>query len=100
MYRLLLERGFISPDTRFMLLFIGDKLESPQWSEVIDKEIEYCRKSTKSTAKMALDPDGLKIAENAEYATTTWSDLIVFNDKYTLSLDTPLQQVEQKLLLG
>ncbi len=100
MYRLLLERNFISPDTRFMLLFIGDKLEPALWSELIEKEIEYCLKSTKSTAKMALNPDGLKIAKNAMYATTTWSNLISFNEKYTSSLDTQLQQVEQKLLWG
>lgn len=100
MYRLLLDRGFISPNTRFMLLFIGDKLEPSQWNEVIENEIEHCRKSTKSTAKMALDNEGLKIAKNAEYATTTWSELIAFNDNYSSSLVTPLQQVEQKLLWG
>jgi hypothetical protein len=100
MYRLLLERGFIPPETRFMLLFIGDKLESSKWEEAIEKEIDYCNKSTKSTAKMALHSDVLMIAKNTEYAATTWCDLIAFNDKYTLSLDMPMQQVEQKLLWG
>ena len=40
MYRLLLERGFISPDTRFMLLFIGDKLEPSEWDDIIKTEIK------------------------------------------------------------
>lgn len=100
MYRLLLDRNFILPNTRFMLLFIGDKAESPLWNEAIEEEIKYCRKSTKATAKMALDPNGLKIAKTAEYVSTTWTDLIIFNDKYTLSLDIPAQQVEKKLLWG
>ena len=100
MYRLLSERGFISPGTRFMLLFIGAKLEPSHWNAVIKKEMEHCEKSTKSTAKMALHPEGVKIAQNAEYSTTTWTELMTFNDNYISSLTLPSQQVEQKLLWG
>jgi hypothetical protein len=100
MYRLLVERNFISPNTRFLLLFIGDKHENSQWDDVLKKELEYCQKSTKSTLREALHPEGLQVAENAEFVTTTWSELMAFNDGYMSSLDLPSQQVEQKLLWG
>ena len=100
MYRLLTERGFLSPGTRFMLLFIGDKLEHSHWHEAIEKEMEHCEKSIKSTAKMALYPEVVEIAKNAEYFTTTWTELMFFNDNHISSLTLPSQQVEQKLLWG
>ena len=100
MFMLLIERGFISPGTRFMLLFIGDKLEPSHWHEVIEKEMDYCEKSIKSTAKMALQPEVVELAKNAEYSTTTWSELMSFNNSYISSLTLPSQQVEQKLLWG
>ena len=100
MYRLLLEREFILPDTRFMLLFIGDKLEPSKWDDALEKEIAHCERSTKSTHKKALHPDGLNVAKNAEYAATTWTELMEFNNQYISSLNMPLQQVEQKLLWG
>jgi len=100
MYRFLIERGFISPDTRFMLLFIGDKPGCSQWDVLLKNEIEYCNKSKKSTAKEVLHPDVIRVAEQAEYATTTWQDIIDFNIQHMSSLDLPSQQVEQKLLWG
>ena len=100
MYKLLVERGFIPDGTRFMLLFIGDKLENDTWDAVIDAEIKYCEKSSKSTAKRALDIEGIELARKAEYATTTWLDLTNFNEKYLETLVLPTQQVEQKLIWG
>lgn len=100
MYRLLLERGFISSGTRFLLLFIGDKSEDPKWDELLEMEIDYCNKSSKSTLKMALHPEGIEIARNAEYASTTWAELVAYNEKYIQLLDIPTQQVEYKLLWG
>ena len=100
MVRLLCERGFIEPETRFLLLFIGDKEETGEWSEVVDREIEYCRKSTKSTAKLALDPKGIRVAREAQYATTTWSRLLAFNKEYLSTVDIQSAQVEHKLLVG
>ena len=100
MYSLLVDRGFIPNGTRFLLLFIGDKLENSSWNQVIDAEISYCEGSSKSTSKLALQSDGINIARNAEYATTTWIDLADFNEKYLKTLDSPTQQVEQKLIWG
>ena len=100
MTRLLKERGFIAEDTRFLLLFIGDKLEAGNWKEVLDAEIMHCAKSSKSTAKLATQPQGIEIARAAEYASTTWRDLMSFNNEFISSLKIPLQQVELKLLKG
>jgi hypothetical protein len=100
MFRLLRERGFIEPETRFLLLFIGDKEETDEWSEVLEREIEYCSKSTKSTAELALDPKGIRVAREAQYATTTWSKLLAFNDEYLSTVDIQSAQVEHKLLVG
>ena len=100
MYKLLVERGFILDGTRFMLLFIGDKLENDTWDSVIDDEIKYCEKSSKSTAKRVLEKEGIELAQKAEYATTTWRDLANFNERYIETLELPSQQVEQKLIWG
>lgn len=100
MYRLLSQRQFIRPGTRFILMFIGDRPENCDWNDLIDKEVAYCEKSRKSTAKLALHPEGVELAKGAEYASTTWNDLIAFNDKYISSLDASSQQVERKLLWG
>lgn len=100
MHRLLKERGFIAPETRFLLLFIGEQAKSYQWDNLIEHEIQYCQKSTKSTARTALEPEGIEVARNAEYAATTWNELLSFNDRYTSSLDMSSQQVEYKLLWG
>ena len=100
MYKLLTERRFITTDTRFMLLFIGDRPEACEWDHVLKTEISHCEKSTKSTAKLALHPEVLRIAEVAEYATTTWQELVTFNENYMSSLNMPVQQVEHKLLWG
>lgn len=100
MYRLLLERGFIAQKTRFMLLFIGDKLESENWDETIEAEIEYCKKSTKSTAKKALNEEGVRLTKKSVYKSITWNQLVQFNEEYINYLEVPLQQVEEKVLQG
>ena len=100
MYSLLVKRGFIPERTRFLLLFIGDKSENSNWQDAINSEIKYCEQSSKSTSKMCIQPEIIKLAKNAEYATTTWDDLIQFNKKYMKTLSLPNQQVEHKLLWG
>jgi len=100
MFRLLRDREFVAPNSRFLLLFIGDKKENLEWSSEISKEIDYCQRSPKSTAKAALHPEVVKVAESAEYAATSWNDLMTFNDSYVSSLNSTTQQVEQKLLRG
>lgn len=100
MFRLLRDREFVAPNSRFLLLFIGDKKENLEWSSEISKEIDYCQRSPKSTAKAVLHPEVVQVAESAEYAATTWRDLMRFNDSYVSSLNPQTQQVEQKLLSG
>jgi len=97
MYGLLKKREFISLDTRFLLLFIGDEPEKSRWDEMLEDEKNYCR--SKNKIKL-LCPDVLEEAKKAEYATTTWRDLMGFNDKYMSKLDVSSQQVEHKLLWG
>lgn len=101
MFKLLKERGFIEPRSRFMLLFIGDKKESVRdWLKVIEAEIAYCGSSSKSTSKAASASDVIEIARRAEYAETTWGELMTFNRRYLSTLDATKQQVEKKLLAG
>ena len=100
MYRQLRDRGFIKFDTQFLLLFIGDKPEHYDWDDLIEKEIDYCNKSKKSTCKAAIEPEGIDISRNAKYASVTWGDLVSFNENYISTLDERSQQVEYKLLRG
>ena len=100
MFRLLRDRGFIAPHTRFLLLFIGDKKVEGRWQDLIAEEICFCQGSSKSTARDALHPEGIEVVRNAEYATTSWSDLMAFNEACLATLDAVAQQVEQKLLRG
>lgn len=100
MYRMLVERGFIPPDTSFALLFIGDRVESPDWMELIDKEIQYCESSLKSTLRLASDPKCIGIARSAKFASTSWNQLYDFNTEYMKRLSVGSQQVERKLLWG
>ena len=100
MYKLLVERGFISKSSRFLLLLLSDGAGDYNWEDLLKKEIEYCEKSSKSTARRILDPDVINIARAAEYAGTTWHELLAFNEKYMSNLDPSLQQVEYKLLWG
>ncbi len=98
MFKLLKERRFVVPDTRFVLLFIGDKPETGDWDAMLEEEVQHCRSSEKATAGMALACEGL--ARATEYGSTTWSDLVAFNIAYRSDLDATSQQVECKLLEG
>lgn len=100
MFRSLRDSQFIAPNSQFLLLFIGDKIEDSNWRDAISKEIEFCQSSSKSTHKAVLDPEIIRIAESAQYAATTWNDLVKFNSSFVSSLDPKTQQVEQKLLTG
>jgi hypothetical protein len=100
MYRILVDRNFIEKGTRFVLLFLGDRLEKPNWLNLIQDEIEYCRESTKSTSREALNPECIEIAQSTDFVSTTWGDLYSFNENYLLELSEKSQQVERKLLQG
>jgi hypothetical protein len=99
MFKLLREKKFIVPQTRFLLLFISGAKEAPQWEALIEEELGYCKNSPKSTARAACQPEVIAIAKSAEYASTSWSELIRFNEEYRPKLDKT-QQVEDKLLWG
>lgn len=100
MYRLLRDSNFIKPETRFLLLFIGDIKETRSWHDLIAEEVVYCKGSSKSTIERALHHEGVKLANTAEKDSTAWRNLVEFNEEYLTILDLPKQQVEQKLIWG
>ena len=100
MFDLLRERGFISGDTRFLLLFLGS-IQNHDWDAAIEEERRYCEKRReKRTNKVLIEPKNIEVAKSGEYGTMTWKDLISFNDAYLKTLDPQTQQVERKLLAG
>ncbi len=73
MFRLLRDRGFIESSTRLLLLFIGNKNDQLGWQEAIEEEVDFCKRSEKSTAVKALHEEGVKLAKKSfSYASTTW----------------------------
>lgn len=100
MIRHLRDENFIADDDRFVLLFVSDKPETLEWEAWLHEELAYCQTSTKSTSKMISEDVCQEIARNAEYAATTWRDLVSFNERYLEGLDSVAQQVEIKLLKG
>lgn len=96
MYFELVRKSFIDRDSKFLLLFIGDKHENINLSDEIEKEIVYA-KSEKKLAYL-LDKDIRDLANNLSYASLTWTELIVFNESYLNNNE--LSEVEQKLLIG
>ncbi len=100
MYKLLIERQFINQDVKFILMFFSDKIEKMNIGETIEKEIEYCYSSSKSTLKIASSDECIEIAKSTKYVALTWCDLIDFNKKYSGKLDVADQQVERKLIWG
>lgn len=100
MFKLLREREFIASDSRFLLLFIGRTKEKTAWQTLIEEEVSFCKTSSKSTARDVCQPEIVEIAKSAEYASTSWRELMEFNRKYLVRLDPRAQQVEQKLLNG
>ena len=100
MFKLLRDRKFILPHSRFLLLFIGRTKEETAWQTLIEQEVSFCKTSSKSTARDACQPEVVEIAKSAECASTTWRELMDFNKKYVARLDPRAQQVEQKLLDG
>ena len=100
MFKLLRDRKFILPHSRFLLLFIGRTKEEAAWQTLIEEEVSFCKTSSKSTARDVCQPEIVEIAKSAEYASTSWRELMEFNRKYLARLDPRAQQVEQKLLDG
>ena len=100
MYSMLRERGFITPATRFLLLFISDKAAAFDKDRLIAEEIDFCRKAGKSTTLAASAPEIVAHAKRAEYGCTTWGKIMGFNTEYMARLDPTTQQVERKLLWG
>ena len=100
MFKLLCERKFIGSDSRLLLLFIGWTKDNTPCEAQIENEIAFCKNSSKSTARDACRPGVIEIARRATYASTTWSELMQFNEKYFANLDPQMHQVERKLLAG
>jgi hypothetical protein len=100
MFKLLRDKKFIVPQSRFLLLFIGGTKEVTPWEAQIEKEVSFCKSSSKSTARAACEPEVVEIARSAEFEHTSWSELIEFNNRYLATLDPQVQQVERKLLWG
>ncbi len=101
MFRELKMRGFIEGNSRLLLLFIGDRLIEGTWESLLRQEIEYCKEPRKrrsaSTARAV--EEAVPDAESAEFGTTTWDDLIHFNQGYLSKLSSE-QSTEAKLLRG
>lgn len=100
MFKELRDKKFIAPQSRFLFLFISDARQDGRWKDLIEAEVSYCKDNLKSTARAACEPETVALARSAEKASTTWSDLIKFNEKYSAELHAETQQVEIKLLLG
>lgn len=100
MFKLLRDKKFILPQSRFLLLFISVTKEATPWEPLIEAEIKFCKNSSKSTAHNVCQPDVIEIAKSAEYNSISWSELIEFNKRYAETLDPHAQEVEQKLLWG
>ena len=99
-FKELCQKKFIAPQSRFLFLFISDARQDRRWEDLIEAEVSYCNNSSKSTARAACQPDIIAAARAAEKASTTWSDLIKFNQKYSATLDPETREVEIKLLWG
>ena len=100
MFKELRDKKFIVPQSRFLFIFISDARQDRRWEDLIEAEVSYCKDNLKSTARAACQPDIVAVARSAEKASTTWSDLIKFNEKYSAKLNAETQQVEMKLLWG
>jgi hypothetical protein len=100
MFKLLRDERFIVPHSRFLLLFIGAMKEGAQWEALIEEEVGFCTGSSKSTARDVCHTEVIEIAKSAGKASTTWRELIAFNQAYRSKLDPETQQVESKLLWG
>jgi hypothetical protein len=100
MFKLLRDKKFIVPQSRFLLLFIGGTKEVTPSEAQIEKEVSFCKSSSKSTARAACEPEVVEIARSAEHGHTSWSELIEFNNRYLATVDPHVQQVERKLLWG
>jgi hypothetical protein len=100
MFKALRDKEFIAPRSRFLLLFIGKTREQSRWEQLLSEEIIFCKNSPKSTLRAACEPQIIDIANSAEYASTTWRELMEFNETYVARLDAQNQQVERKLLWG
>src|SRR5437867_1018715 len=96
MFKLLRDKKFIAPESRFVLLFIGGTKKVTPWEAQIEKEVSFCKSSSKSTARAACEPEVVEIAKSAEFEHTSWSQLSQFNNRYLATLDPQVQQVERK----
>ena len=97
MFGKLKEEGFIGPQDRMGLLFIGDRHEPSDWNAEIEAEIAYCEKQPKCAH--LLQDSVVAAARAATCASTTWKELADLCDTYAVSLGDEAQ-VERKLLRG
>jgi len=97
MFKKLQDKGFIDNDTRFLLLFIGQKTLPKRCDVLIEEEFIYCQLHSKKYSHL-LCPMILKIAKQMQIVSITWDMLMTFNERYLSQHQ--LCQVEQKLLTG
>jgi hypothetical protein len=96
LYKHLTKKKFVTPGTKFFLLFIGDTLEDYDWQSEVDREIEHCRKKARTHF---LKPDIVEFARCMSWKGYTWEEMIGCNKQFSEKLP-PGQQVERKLLSG
>lgn len=99
LFRVLRRDGFIEPDDKAMLLFIGRTLiDSDRLSDDIRKEIDYLDANPKKW--FSADRDGIiRDAQSMTVRSTTWRELSKFNTGYA-SERAENQPTLQKLLIG
>ncbi|MGI9250543.1 MAG: hypothetical protein ACR2PR_05040 [Pseudohongiellaceae bacterium] len=94
--KLLREEGFVDINTSLVLLFISNKKENIKTAELVENEINFCKKKNK---ERLIAEDIINIAQGMIIECLTWKELIIFNESYIEKLSEH-QQVERKLLQG
>jgi len=96
MHKELEKKKFITPNSNFLLLFIGGTEVQYDLKNEIKKEVEYCHQ--KGRFDLTTD-EILKSAENICLKSITWMEIVIFNESYLNSL-VNVHQVERKLIEG
>lgn len=97
MFHELKKKQFISQNSKFVLLFIGDKKEQFELNEEIDREVSHLRKNPKKT--FLITTKAINFSLNMSVKNITWNDIIILNNQYSKTL-IENQQVEMKLIKG
>ena len=96
MYNYLIDKGFIEPGSKFLLLFIGGKDAHYSLEDELEKEVAYCK--NQEIHRLITD-EILSRARGICLKSITWMEMSDFNTSYITSLSED-NQVEIKLLSG